>query len=494
MANETTRKTRVKKATVNTLEKPDRFRLSEMGNTGLKIFDGVSQEEIKKELTFPNAVRTFKEMSYHSTIASALILYEVLISQAKYKVVEPENATAEEKQQTEFIRECLNDMEGSFGDFIRDALSAQVYGFSVTEKVYRRRNENSGSKYTDNKIGIRKLAHRSQDTIEKFIFDPEGNSVVGVKQNLSLLQNHYGRFDGVNKTDVVIPRAKFLHIRVGRHRGDPFGKSPLTQVYFAYKYLTSVEDLEATALVKDLVGVPLLKIPASYLDVNADPAKKQIAEYFRNMIRNLQAGTQSGIILPSDASEETKLPLFDFELISADGKKLIDTEKLKTYYTNQILTTLLADILLLGNSSTGSYALGTLKNNMVGAMCKYLINNILEEVNRDLIPQLYELNGFNKARCCRIDADNIEDDDLESLSKAFQRVASTGLIEIDRPVLNKVREMLGIDALPIDMEVQQDKLSGNSSRAGDGMATAGEGTSTSVSGTELADSNADNVG
>lgn len=477
-----------------TLDTPDRFRLGEMGNTGVRIYDGVSSEELKKELTYPYAVKTFKEMSYHSTIASALILYEVLISQAKYKVVEPENATEEEKKQTEFVRECLNDMEGSFADFIRDCLSAQVYGFSITEKVYRRRNASSGSKYNDGKIGIKKLAHRSQDTIEKFIFDESGNTVLGVKQNLSLVQNHYGRFESTNKTEVVIPRSKFIHTRIGRHRGDPFGKSPLTQVYFAYKYLTTVEDLEATALAKDLVGVPLLKIPAAYLAADADPAKRQIADYFKNMIRNLQAGSQAGIILPSDASEETKLPLFDFELVSADGKKLIDTEKLKTYYTNQILTTLLADVLLLGTSSTGSYALGTLKNNMVGAMCKYLINNILEEVNRDLLPQLYELNGFNKARICKIDADNIEDDDLESLSKAFQRVASTGLVEIDRAILNKVREMLGVDPLPADLEVQEDKLSGNSSRAGDGMATAGEGTSNSPNGKELADSNNDNVG
>jgi hypothetical protein len=486
-----TRKAKVEKALTDT---PDRFKLGEMGNLGVRIFDGISQEEMKKELTYPHAVKTFKEMSYHSTIASALVLYEVLISQARYKVVEPENATPEEKAQTVFIRECLNDMEGSFSDFIRDSISAQIYGFSVTEKVYRRRVPSTGSKYSDGKIGVKKLAHRSQDTIEKFLFDESGNEIIGVRQNLSLVQNHYGRFDAKENVQVNIPRSKFIHTRIGRHRGDPFGKSPLTQVYFAYKYLTTVEDLEATALAKDLVGVPLLKIPANYLAPDADPAKKQIAEYFKNMIRNLQAGSQAGIILPSDASEETKLPLFDFELVSADGKKLIDTEKLKTYYTNQILTTLLADVLLLGTSSTGSYALGSLKNNMVGAMCKYLINNILEEVNRDLIKQLYELNGFDPARACRIDADNIEDDDLEGLSKAFQRVASTGLIEIDRAILNKVREMLGVDALPEDMEVQKDKLSGNSSRSGDGMATQGEGTSNSPNGTEISDNNADNVG
>lgn len=480
----------IQKAT--SVDSPDRFKLGEMGNLGVKIFNGVSQEEIRRELTYPFAVKTFKQMSYHSSIAAALNLYEVLLSQAEYKVVEPENATAEEKAQAQFIRECLNDMEAPWGEFIKDTLSAQIYGFSITEKVFRRRLKSTGSSYNDGKIALRKLAHRSQDTIEKFVYDDSGNDITGVKQNLSLIGNTYGRYENRNN-EVVLPRNKFLHIRLGRHRGDPYGKSPLSQVYFAYKYLTTVEELEGTALAKDLVGIPVLKIPASYLASDADPQKKAIADGFKNMLRNIQQGAQSGILLPSDANEETKLPLFDFELAAANGKKLVDTSQLKDYYTNQIMTTLLADILIMGQGSTGSYALGSLKNNMVGAMCKYLLNSILEEVNRDLIKQLYELNGFDTTRMCKIDSDSVEETPIEELSKAFQRAASTGLIELDRAVLNRVRDMLGIDTLPADQEVQEDKLTGNTSKSGEGMKTAGEGTSKSPSGTDTSSNNVDNA-
>lgn len=480
----------IQKAT--SVDSPDRFKLGEMGNLGVRIFDGVSQEEIRRELTYPFAVKTFKQMSYHSSIASALNLYEVLIAQAEFKVVEPENATVEEKAQTEFIRECLNDMEVTFAEVIRDFLSAQIYGFAISEKVFRRRLTSTGSKFNDGKIALRKLAHRSQDTIEKFIFDATGNEVIGVKQNLSFIQNNYGRFEN-RETEVILPRSKYLHVKLGRHRGDPYGKSPLSQVYFAYKYLTTVEELEGTALAKDLVGIPVLKIPASYLASDADPQKKAVADSFKNMLRNIQQGAQSGILLPSDANEETKLPLFEFELAAANGKKLVDTSQLKTYYTNQIMTTLLADILIMGQGSTGSYALGSLKNNMVGAMCKYLLNSILEEINRDLIKQLYELNGFNTVRMCKIDSDSVEETPIEELSKAFQRAASTGLIELDRSVLNRVRDMLGIDTLPAEQEVQEDKLTGNTSKSGEGMKTAGEGTSKSPSGTDTSSNNADNA-
>lgn len=487
-----TKRQSVKKA--SSLDQLERFKLSEIGNLGLNMFDGISNSELKRELTYPNAVNTYKQMAYHSSISSALNLYEVLLSQAKFKIVEPEKATDKEKAETQFIREVFNDMEITFSDFIRDALSAQQYGFSIHEKVFRRRLKSLGSKYDDGKIAVRKLAIRSQDTIEKFLFDDSGNNVVGVRQDLSLINNTYGRFDARKELQVNIPRNKFLHIRVGKHRGDPYGKSPLNNVYFAWKFLTTVEDIEAQSVQKELVGMPLARIPAGYLASDASPEKKAIAEYFRNMIRNIQSGTQSGVLLPSDASEETRLPLFDFELISADGKKLTDTSAIKKYYQDQILIALMADVLALGTGSTGSYALGSLKNNMVGAMCTYLIGNILQEVNNDLIRQLYELNGMDTTRMCHMDSDNVEDISIEELSKSFQRVASTGLLELDRAALNRVRLMLGLDELPEDLEPQTEILTGNTSRSGDGFKTSGEGTATSPSGNDLSSDNLENVG
>jgi hypothetical protein len=76
----------------------------------------------------------------------------------------------------------------------------------------------------------------------------------------------------------------------------------------------------------------------------------------------------------------------------------------------------------------------------------------------------------------------------------LQRAASTGLVEVDRQVLNVVRTAIGIDELPDDLPPQMDILSGNSSRSGDGMATMGEGTSTSVSGKDTSSNNLDNAG
>ena len=211
----------------------ERFKLGEIGYNGLSIFNGITAEELKKELNFPQSNYTYKQMSYHTSINACLTLYDNLISKVTWRVVAPKEATDEEKKQAEFINECLHDMDMPFRQFIKDCLSSNIYGFSVIEKVYRRRYNSNGSMFNDGKIGLKKLAHRNQETIQYFIFDDTGNEILGVKQNVSNVSP--GRYAGRKSLEVTIPRSKFVHITTGRNRGDPYGKSPLRDVYLAWR-------------------------------------------------------------------------------------------------------------------------------------------------------------------------------------------------------------------------------------------------------------------
>lgn len=474
-------------------DKPDRFKLGESGYLGLNIFDGVTKDELKKELNFPRSIDTFKQMSYHSTVNAALTLYSNLIGKVQWKFLPPADATEEEKKQAKIINEMMHDMEHTWGEFIGDVMSAQVFGFSVHEKVFRRRLKESGSKYNDGLIAWKKLPIRNQETIDKFIFSDDGNEIKGVKQDLTLVHDMYNRYSSrVDKT-VVLPRAKFLHFRVGRHKGDPYGKSPLRDAYLAWRYLTIVEEIESNGVAKDLVGFPVLKLPPVYLSPDATPEQKAIRVYYENVMRNLQINQQSALILPNAYDPETNKPLFELSLLSLDGKKGMDTDKIKTYYKNLILTSLFADVLVLGQGATGSFALGQIKNSLSGSAAEALLDSFTEVINQDLIRHTYELNGWDLARMGRMDYENLEADDLETESKFWQRIASVGLVEVDRAVLNRIRSIAGVEPLPDDQEVDMEKLSNNTSRAGDGMTTAGEGTADNVSGNDTSSNNLDNT-
>lgn len=477
-------------------DQPERFRLSELGYSGLSIFDGVTNEEIKKELNFPYNLKTYREMSYHTSINACLQLYENLISKVTWRVVPPKSATEEEKKQAEFVEQCLHDMEIPFRQVIKDALSSNIYGFAVLEKVYRRRTANSGSVYRDGKIGLKKIALRNQETIEKFIFDDSGNTILGVKQNLSNVQN--GRLYGNRskaELEVVLPREKIMLVNTGRNRSDPYGKSPLRDVYLAWRYLTVIQEIEAQGVAKDLQGMPVMKIPAQYMSDDASPEQKAIYEGFKNIIRNIQANSQSGVILPSQTDPETRQPLFELDLLSTEGgKKNFDTSKVKEYYQNQIYTGLFADVLILGQGGVGSFALGQIKNSLTGSAVESMLDNIVECFNRDVIRQLYDLNGWDASRTCSLDYEGLHAVDLETLSKYWQRVTSVGLVEIDRAVLNAVRTAAGLDPIAEDEEPREEYMPQATSRAGDGMEKgSGNGTSDNAAAGDNSSSNLDNT-
>ena len=472
-----------------------RPKLSEIGYSGLLLFNGISVDDLRKELRFPNSIKTFKMMSYHPAIATPMALYRNLVGKVNWRVIPPQKPTEEELRQTEFINQCLNDMDHSFKSFITDALTAQIFGFSVHEKVFRRRTKSNGSLYDDGLIGLKKIALRNQETIEKFIFDDNGNEVLGVKQSAKNITDVYGRYSKNRLSDdIIIPREKFVLITAGSNRNDPYGKSPLRDVYLAWRYLTIIEEIEASGIAKDLAGLPVLYIPAQYMAPDASPEQKQIYESYKNIIRNIQNNSQSGLVLPSNVDPETRQKLFSIELLSTEGKKNFDTTEVKKYYQTLIYTGLFADILTLGNNDVGSFALGQVKNSLTGSAVEAMLDLIVDAFNREVIRHLYELNGFDPARACSLDYEGLNHTDLETLSKFIQRTASVGLVEKDRTVLNIIREAMGADAKPSDEPVNEEILTGYKSRASDGMAKgSGNGTSDFVAGTDMSSLNADNA-
>ena len=472
------RKKAIEKA-VSPLDQPERFRMGELGSLGIRHFGGVTQDELKAELNWPRSINTFRDMSYHSAVNAPLTLFENIISKATWTYKPPADATEEEKEQAKIINQMMQDMEQPWSEFIRDVLSSNVFGFSVHEKVFRKRYKANGSLYDDGIIGWKKLPIRVQESISKFIFSEDGNEIIGVQQNLSAINDIYNRFS--KRSNLInIPRSKFLLFRTGKHRGDPFGKSPLRDAYLAWRFLTALEELEATGVAKDLNGLPVLYLPAQYLATDAPPEVQAIRLYYEGVMRNLQMNEQSAVILPQVIDSESRTPMFKLDLLSVDGKKNFDISKIKEYYKTLIFVSLFADILIQGTTSTGSFALGTIKNSLSGAYAERLISSIAEVLQNDLIKMTYQLNGWDESRMGKFDFDGIEPADLDTFSSAIMRMGASGYVPKTLEVINAVLSNLGIDPLPEDT-VLEDILPESKSRSGDGAAAGtGNGTSNSV--------------
>lgn len=468
-----------------------RMRMSEVGISGLKQISGRIYEEARKELRFPEANRTFRMMSQDATIAAALALFEMMVGRVKWYVDTGIDPDAGMIARGKFLEEVKDDMEHTWASFIKEVTSAFTYGFCINEKVYRRRLFANGSKHNDNKVGLRKLPVRSQDTVYKWIYSEDGRELLAVQQSLAAVQDglRYVNLVSANGSAYVdIKRNKFLLFRVDAKRDNPEGNSPLRGCYYAWKYRTLIEEQEAVGVTRDMNGMPTLYLPPRYMSEDASPAEKNIYEYYKNVIRNIQMNEQSGLILPQAFDPESRQPLFKFELTSTMGTKMYDTDAIIRRWDNKILTVLFSDMLKLGQDQVGSYSLMSGKTNIMAMAIEARLQEIQDVLNNDLVPQLFLLNGEQPdTPLPKLVFGDLEEVDLDEFSKGIQRMGSVGAIELDRPMANKVRKALGVAPKKDTDPINKDEIMGGDSQAG--LAGIGNGASKKPAGRDNAASN-----
>lgn len=445
-----------------------RFQLSEQGYTGLKISNGLIYEELKRELTFPQSIVTYKQMGYDSAIASALLYYESMMLKAKFTFKPHPKANEQEKLYADYLEECRDDMTHSWQDFIQELSSINQYGFSVHEIVLRKRLFSKGSKYNDGKIGWEKLPIRSQESISKWLYSEDNRELLGVQQTVAVSGKNGKVLLSQKGKEINLPREKFLLFRLGKRKDSPFGESPLRSCYFAWKYKTTIEEHEAVGVQRDLQGIPHAEVPPQIMAADAPPEAQAQYQTWLNLVRNIHNNEQAGLVTPLIYDPDTKQPLYKFSLLKNDGGKAYDTTEIKNYYVNAIFTALSADVLIMGQGSTGSYALGSIKGTLSAIAIEAKLREICNVINQHLIPLTAKYNNWNMSRLPTLEVDDLESVSMEEFSKFVQRVGAVGYLPKNRDVVNKILDVAGVDTLAEDVDFDS-LFPEATSRSGDGM-------------------------
>lgn len=456
-----------------------RLALKEHGFTGLRTSNGRILQEQQQAFRYPHLVPIINEMKNNPTVSSALNVYNYMMTRKKWTVKGKSELSTE---RAAIIETMMNDMEDSWEGFIQSVLDYLCYGFSIHELVPYRRLKRNGSKYNDGLIGIKKLAIRNQDTIEKFNFSEDGRELLGVSQNISNLENSY-KFKNLTDQDgyIKIPREKFLLFTASATAGNPQGNSILKRVYLAHKMLTLLQENELLTIAKDARGLLKIELPAQYLQSENSPDGGASAEAFKQVIDQFNEGKCGGLLVPQQMDGESKLPMFNYELMSSRGAASVDVESVIKRLQSDILQNLSVDVLALGgNGGGGSYALASEKTTLLSLAVDSRLKEMQNTLNRELIPYICKMNGWDLQDCPYFDYEDSEDLPLEEFGAFIQRVFAVGAIEFDRPVANRIRKIFGVPELGENEPVDASKLPANmstiQSRAGDGAATAGEGT------------------
>lgn len=472
-----------------------RLKLGQSSVGGLNVFSGQIYEEKEHALRWPQAICTYEKMRKDATIAPALNLVEMAIARVPWVVKIPKGKEEELKDKARFLEEVMNDMDVPWNVFIRQAATHNTYGFAVAEKVYRVRSRQKGSKYNDGKIGLKKLAPIAQATINDWKFSEDGRELVGLTQRPTPISNREQTILKDNSDDLIsIPRKKFLLFRNNPYKDNPEGESPLNQCYVAWRFKTELEKAEAMGVSTDLRGLKVLHLPPQYLAEDASPEDKAVREYYERGLSMLHKNEQSALILPQIHDDKGN-PLFEFKLMSVMGQKAHDTDTIINRWRKEIVTCLLASQLVLGQEGGGSYSLAESQSSISQMVIDARLIEIRDQLNHDLIPQLFALNGWDITDTPYFDFGDIAEESLDEISKYIQRIAAVGLMPKTAAMTNWVTEKLGVAPQFSDSQTLEEiapYLTGYSSGAGEGLNKTGNGTSDSVSERDNSSANLEN--
>lgn len=432
----------------NTSTDPDKrskvsYDPSILGSTGLRQYGGFVHEEFLPELQGLKGARVYREMADNDPIIGA-ILFAItnLIRQTKWNI-EASDVTPEADSMKTFFEEVMQDMSVPWSTVIDEACSMFVYGYAPMEIIYKRRigydaGSEGHSRFSDNRIGIRSISLRAQNTVARWEIDPADGSILGLWQ-----QPWSGPM-------VFIPIEKMLLFRTTEQRQNPEGRSVLRTAYRSWHYKKRIENIEAIGIERDLAGLPVAYIPGNYMDRSADASQKAVYRQWSDLVTSIKRDQREGIVIPSDRDKSGNL-LFELKLLSSGGSRSIDTSKVVDRYAKSIATAVLADFIFLGQNAVGSFALSSDKTALFATAIGAFMGSIADVFNRHLIPRLMYLNGWDLSLAPRLVPEDIETPDIAQVASFIQQLSGAGAQFFpDTELENRLRSMAGLPPVPED--------------------------------------------
>lgn len=428
-----------------------------LGVAGQNVHNGnFRADEFLTELKGRSAVKKYREMRDNdSTIGAVMYAVEQMLRDVEINVVSADDSTDAQKEK-EFVESVLKDMEHTLDDHIAEALSFLSYGFSWFEVVYKRREGVSQSlrkksKYSDGRIGVRKLACRSPWTIDRFDVDNKTGDILGIYQST-----------GYGTGKKYIPSRKSVYYRTTTINGDPSGRSILRNAYTSYQYLNNMQSIEAVGVERELAGIPVARVPAEYLSPDATEGQTAFRNELQSILRDVKFNDQGYIILPSDTYPDkdgapTNQRLVDVELMASSGTRNIDIDPIIRRYQHDIARSVLSEFLMLGGGPSGSYALSKSKTDLFLRALESYITQVVDTLNKHLIEPLWELNSLNPDLMPKLVAGDVAPHDLKELGSYLRNLNGANINLADQPEI--VDALLHNAELPeLDRDRYEDSL------------------------------------
>lgn len=379
---------------------------TEYGRSGLRHWGGFVFEEWLQQLQYGRqAAEVYREMGDQDPIIGAILYSIQMLMRRVTWWCEPHDSRG-----AKWFQEVMDDMEFSWEDTISEIISFLQYGYSYHEMCFKVRDGKQiyrpiSSTYTDGTIGLSKIPLRSQDSMWKWVFDGVGD-IEGMIQNPP--PDYELRY---------IPIEKALLFRTTIFKDNPEGRSILRNAYRSWWFIKNIQQIEAIGIERDLAGLPVLTPPEGVDIWDAeDTSMAGMLQMAKNVVSSIRRDEQEGVVLPFG---------WTLELQASAGQRQFDTSEIITRYETRMATSVLADLVMMGQDKVGSYALSVTKKDLFSASLGAYLDIISSIFNTRCIPALWELNGF-KDEMPKLCHSTVETIDLATLGTFLNQIGRVG--------------------------------------------------------------------
>ncbi len=384
---------------------------ADLGDSGTRMLHGIITEEYNSQLQGVQGIRIYDEMrKSDGTVRAAILVTTLPIRRAQW-FVNPANEDQESKNIANFVEHALFDWleDMTWDDVIRQALLMVAFGVMLFEKVYTIKNADGKDWVT-----LQKLAPRLPKSILQWELPDRTFGIQQIRQ------------DGVLAN---IPGSKLL-IFVNEREGDNWwGTSMLRAAYKHWYYKNNFYKIDAVAFERQGLGIPKITMPQGYTENDERKAVQAM--------QNLRANENAFLLLP---------PNYAAEFMNMGSSTTRDPQNSIEHHNKEILQSVLAQFLELGatKSGSGSRALSQDHSDLFLKAEEAIANTIIGVINKDLIPELVDLNFDNVKTYPVLDYSGITKVDMAALGEAYSNLVTAGAITPTDDDQQYIRAALGL--------------------------------------------------
>ena len=383
----------------------------EHGRTGIERYAGMFNEEYLTALTGTDAADIYDQMRRSDgQVAQALTAIKNTISGAKW-FFQPVDDSDQEREIADFLEFVFfEDLDKSWKRKMNEFLTLITFGHSVFEVVHK---VVAGHKKWGDYVGFKKIAFRSQKTLERW------NFVKGDFDNIE--QQVYGDEGAI----YTLPAKNLLIMSVDDEGDNLEGISMLRACYGSWFRKNMYLRLQAVGSEKSL-AIPIGRYP--YGQYNTEEFNN-----FREALMRLVTHEQNHIMLPNDTE---KLWDIEFKDINFDPQKL---QTLIDYEDSLMMRRFIAQFLLLGQQgSSGSWALSNDQSDFFLNSLVYIADIVREQINK-LARNIVIYKFGQRDYYPELKHAGIKDKAGKELAEILQILTGSGVVKPDKSLEDFVR-------------------------------------------------------